>query len=164
MENERQWFCEMTERYKTAMFRLTKSILGNEEDAKDAAAEAVYKAYAKLPELRSKEKFRTWLFKIAANEAYAICRKRQRTVYLEEQAQEVADPRQTVHLDNTLWSVVEMLPEDLRMVIVLFYYEALPVREISEVLDISTGAVRTRLTRARQQLRAQLMEDGRNER
>ena len=60
------------------------------------------------------------------------------------------------NLDDTLWRAVERLPQEQREAVVLFYYEDLPTEAISRVTGVSPGAVRTRLSRAREKLRRML--------
>ena len=149
---DRAWFCEELQRSKTSLYRLALSITGNPEDAAEVAAEAVCRAYERFPQLRDREKFQPWLLKITRNEAYALCRHRGRTVPLEELREEPAVPGPQV--DDTLWRAIQRLPREQREAVVLFYYEDLTTEEISRVVGASPGAVRTRLSRARDNLRS----------
>lgn len=160
MTQEQQWFCDLVEQNKTALFRLAVSILRSEEDAKDAVAEAVYRAWAKRDGLSDRAKARAWLLRIAANEAYNICRRRQRELPMDESLQEMAAPPMTEDEDVGLWPLVRRLPETLRTPLTLFYYDDLSVREIAAVLDVQEGAVKTRLSRGRQRLKELLQEEG----
>lgn len=72
---EVQWFTQQVMTYEPSMYRLAMSILGNTEDAADAAQEAILIAYQKLHTLRQKESFRPWLMKILTNECYALLKK-----------------------------------------------------------------------------------------
>ena len=105
--------------------------------------------------LKDAEKFRSWLLKIAANSAYDILRRRGRTVPLEDLEPAAAD-----HTEDKLglWMAVQQLPADYRTVVVLFYYEDLDVREISQITAIPEATVKTRLFRARQRLKSLLAE------
>jgi RNA polymerase sigma factor, sigma-70 family len=60
--------------------------------------------------------------------------------------------------DDTLWQAVQTLPRDQREAVVLFYYEDLPTEEIARIVGTSPGAVRVRLSRAREKLRSILKE------
>ena len=93
--------------------------------------------------------------KIAANSAYDILGRRGRTVPLEDLEPAAAD-----HTEDKLglWMAVQQLPADYRTVVVLFYYEDLDVREISQITAIPEATVKTRLFRARQRLKSLLAE------
>lgn len=93
MKQQHQWFCDQVERHKVALYRLARSILRSDEDAKDAVAEAVCKAFAHLDSLKQPERFKSWLLRITANEAYNILNRRRRLVSLEDYGREVPAPR-----------------------------------------------------------------------
>lgn len=138
-----------------SLYRVTASLLSSQQDAEDAMQEALCTAYEKLYTLKDAEKFRSWLLKIAANSAYDILRRRGRTVPLEDLEPAAAD-----HTEDKLglWMAVQQLPSDYRTVVVLFYYEDLDVREISQITAIPEATVKTRLFRARQRLKSLLAE------
>ena len=102
-ERDRTWFCEEIQRCRTSLYRLALSITANPEDAAEAAAEAVCRAYEKFPQLRDRKKFQPWILKITRNEAYALCRHRSRMVPLEHLMEDAAVPGP--NLDDTLWRV-----------------------------------------------------------
>lgn len=154
-EQDREWFCGELQKAKTSLYRLALSITGSDADAQDAVAEAVYKAYLHGEKLRDKGKCRQWLLKITANEARAICRSRKRTVPMEVLSERAAPASEA---DDTLWQAVQRLKQDQREAVVLFYYEDLPTEEIARIVGATPGAVRTRLSRAREQLRRMLEE------
>lgn len=151
MREQHQWFCGQVEQHKTALYRLARSILQNDEDAKDAVGEAVCRAFSALPALRQRDSFKSWLMRITANEAYDILARRRRVVSLEDCGWEPSAPPP----DNIggLWPLVQSLPDALRAPVTLFYYDDLTTAEIAAVLGIREGAVRTRLTRGRQMLK-----------
>jgi RNA polymerase sigma-70 factor (ECF subfamily) len=160
MDGQHTWFCAQVEEHKTALYRLTRSILHSDEDAKDAVAEAVCKAFAGLDSLRNPERFQSWLMRIAANEAYSILYRRQRLVSLEDYGQEPSAPAPAYPDEHGLWPLVQALPGTLRAPVVLFYYDQLSVREIADILSLTEGAVKTRLSRGRQQLKQMLEKEG----
>lgn len=151
MREQHQWFCGQVEAHKTALYRLARSILRSDEYAKDAVGEAVCKAFAALPRLRRQDRFKPWLMRITANEAYDILARRQRTVSLEDCGVEPAVP--PADAGDSLWPLVQALPDTLRAPVTLFYYDDLTTAQIAAILGIQEGAVRTRLTRGRQMLR-----------
>jgi RNA polymerase sigma-70 factor (ECF subfamily) len=160
MEQQHTWFCAQVEKHKAALYRLTRSILRSDEDAKDAVSEAVCKAFAKLDSLRQPERFQSWIMRIAANEAYTILYRRQRLVSLEDYDREPPAPDRPDPDEHGLWPLVQSLPGSLRAPVVLFYYDQLSVREIADILSLTEGAVKTRLSRGRQRLKEMLEKEG----
>jgi len=112
MREQHQWFCGQVEQHKTALYRLARSILHSDEDAKDAVGEAVCKAFAALPRLRRQDSFKPWLMRITANEAYDILNRRRRTVSLEDCGVEPVTP--AADGGDSLWPLVQALPDTLR--------------------------------------------------
>lgn len=159
MKGASEWFCSQVERNKTALYRLARSILHNDEDAKDAVAEAVCKAYASLGSLRDAARFKPWILRIAANEAYAIVSRSRRLISLEDYGQEIAAPDMLQGRTDSLWPYVQALPDSLRAPVVLFYYDGFSVREIAAILGLKEGAVKTRLSRGRQALKQMLEKE-----
>ena len=115
------WFTEQVKKYEDSIYRLSMSILRNPDDAADAAQEAICTAYRKLYSLRDKSKFRPWLMRILANECYGMLRERQRYVDIDSLPEQEA-PAETA-VSEPLWQAVCDLNEDMRAVVVLFYYE-----------------------------------------
>ena len=149
--DELQWFTDQIKENEKAMYRLAVGLLGNPEDAADAAQEAILTAYQKLPSLRRKESFRPWLMRILTNECYGILRKRKKVISLDEIAELPARPGGEEHLQ--LWQAVCSLNQQLRAVVVLYYYDGFSGREIGTILGITEANVKTRLSRARRHLR-----------
>ena len=153
-------FCENVDRCRNQLYVTAYAILKNEMDAEDAVCNAVLKGYEHLEELRNPRKFKTWMITITKNEALKIRRKR-----LElpgnETIEDLLEPVQDSH--NELWDIVQSLKEEYRLVIVLFYYDDLSIRDISRVLDIPVGTVKSRLNRGRELLKNALEEKGKDE-
>ena len=156
---ERERFSEAGRAHSSAMFRCARALLGSDADAEDAVSEAVLKAWQAWGNLRKPKAVKTWLLKIAVNCAYEQLRKNCRMLYTEdltpyEQAEEAQEPV------YDLWCAVERLEEHQRTVVVLFYYEECTIREIAQVLEVSPGTVKSRLSRAREKLKQMLREEG----
>ncbi|WP_338020576.1 RNA polymerase sigma factor [Alkalihalobacterium alkalinitrilicum] len=90
------------------------------------------------------------MMRIVMNESYSIVRERKRVVKLTEWNREVVIETMTTNFE--LEEVIQQLPEDLRVVIVLFYIEQWTINEMSEVLNVAEGTVKSRLHRARKKL------------
>ena len=154
-----EWFCGQVEVNKAAMFRLARSILRQDADAEDAVAEAVLRGLTHINSLQKQESVKSWLMRITANESYRILSQRRDEASLDYQARELAAPQQRIDEELDLWEHIKNLPDTLRAPVVLFYYEDLPISEIADILSLSPGAVKTRLSRARVLLRMRLEKE-----
>ena len=153
---DRERFVAQVTELQETLYRTARSILRNEQDAQDAVQESVTQAFARLHTLRDPAKFKPWLLRILVNTCYDACRRRRSTVYLEAVEETLAAPQSDCEERMSLWSAVMRLPEEQKAVVTLFYYEDLPIRAISEVLGVTQGTVKTRLSRARGRLRQML--------
>ncbi len=166
-------FARMVETYSGTIYRLALKMLNNQQDAEDILQETFIKAYRSLKNFDGRSSLSTWLYRIATNEALMQLRKKRpdsfsidEPVETEEGEQE---PRQIVdwccmpetelmnaesraHLDKA----IDNLPETLKIVFLLRDIEGLSTQEVSEVLNLSETAVKTRLSRARLRLREEL--------
>ena len=164
---------ELVRRYDRNVFRIAQHITQNREDAEDVVQEAFLKAYSNLAKFQEQSKFYTWLVRIAVNEALMKLRRRkpERTVSLDEEVKteddslprEVADwspnPEQMYNqaeLRDILTRTIQGLPSGFRTVFVLRDVEGLSTEETAEALELSIPAVKSRLLRARLQLRERL--------
>src|SRR5216684_3452436 len=166
-------FNELTERYQRNIFRLAQNITQNREDAEDVLQETFLKAYEHLPDFQGQSKFYTWIVRIAVNESLMKLRKRKsdRTVPLDEPVdtgedtvvREIAvweeNPEQKYsreEMGQILDDAVQSLKPAFRTVFALRDIEELSTEETAEALGISVPAVKSRLLRARLQLREKL--------
>ena len=166
-------FESLVKKYDRNVFRIANHITHNREDAEDVVQDAFLKAYENLEQFQGQSKFYTWLVRIAVNEALMKLRKRrpERTVSLDEDVKteedslprEVADwspnPEQQysqAELKDILTRTIQGLPPGFRTVFVLRDVEGLSTEETAEALDLSIPAVKSRLLRARLQLRERL--------
>lgn len=171
-EGEEQAFEELVNRYESKIFRLTRNITGNQEDAEDAMQEAFLKAYTHLQGFQGDSRFYTWLVRIAANEALMRLRKRRPGQFsLDEPVQgdselmprELEDWRPSpeseyaeTEMHQLISDAVDKLEPDYRIVLVLRDVEELSTQDTAEALEISVAAVKSRLLRARLKLREKL--------
>jgi RNA polymerase sigma-70 factor (ECF subfamily) len=166
-------FTELVNRYERKIFRLAKHITQNDEDAEDVLQETFLKAYSHLDSFQGQSKFYTWIVRIGVNEALMKLRKRKssKTVSLDEptdtgedtMVREIAvwdeDPEKKYSRDELreiLDKAVDSLKPAFRTVFVLRDIEELSTEETASALDISIPAVKSRLLRARLQLRERL--------
>lgn len=145
-------FVELMERHKLSMIADARAILRNEEDVADALQETVLAAFRKLPALRQRKYFKTWLTRILINNCYEILRKR-KTVQLSDYLEEAAEDDDREELLDVR-AGLEALGSGDRLMLTLFYLEDMSMREIARALDISENAVKQRLARSRKHFRA----------
>ena len=138
------------------MYVLACSILKNQADAQDAVSECIVRAFENRTSLKKRTSARSWLMKILINVSRSAITKRQKVVLFADPEQYEQEPETA---EDHLWSVILELPENVRVVMVLYYYEGFSVREISTLLDITEGTTKTRLSSGRKQL-AKWIEDG----
>ena len=156
-------------RYNARLYRVARSIVGDEAEAEDVAQEAWVRAYTHLHQYEGTASFFTWLSKIAAHEALARLRGRARTVALPDHPERAAAPlfRASAAADpekhafgnevlNILEAAIDALPPHYRSVFILRSIEQLSVSETANVLGTSEDVVKARLHRARAALRRTL--------
>lgn len=143
-------FCEYIIKYRDHLYMLALAILKNETDAEDAVGNAILKAYENMGQIRVFHKFKPWILTITKNEALKI-RKKRLLLPGNEAVESQLNPVQE-HYDE-LWDVFQKMKEEYRLVVVMFYYEELSLRDISDVLDIPIGTVKSRLSRGKEELR-----------
>jgi RNA polymerase sigma-70 factor (ECF subfamily) len=166
-------FSDLVKHYDRRVFRMAKQITQNDDDAEDVLQETFLKAYTHLDDFQGNSKFYTWLVRIAVNEALMKLRKRRsdRTVPLDEPidtgedevVREIAvwgeNPEQQYSRDELgtiLDEAVQSLKPAYRTVFILRDIEEMSIEETAEALDLSISAVKSRLLRARLQLREKL--------
>lgn len=166
-------FTTLVNRYSGKVFRLAQHITQNQEDAEDVLQEAFLKAYTHLDRFEGNSKFYTWIVRIAVNEALMKLRKRKsdKLVSLdepvdtgeEEVVREIAVWEQTpetkfsqTELRRILDESVDELEPIYRTVFLLRDVEELSTEETAEALSLTVPAVKSRLLRARLQLREKL--------
>lgn len=148
-------FCERVSQYRYQFYITAYAVLGNEADAEDAVCNAILNGYEHLAQLKNPKKFKAWMLTITKNEALKLCQKRMEFLG-NENVERLLPPTHDSH--NELWDIVQTLKDEYRIVIVLFYYNNLSLRDISSVLDISIGTVKSRLNRGRKLLKDALGE------
>jgi RNA polymerase sigma-70 factor, ECF subfamily len=166
-------FGELVRRYEGRIFRLAQHITQNREDAEDVLQETFLKAYEHLDQFQGNSKFYTWIVRIAVNQSLMKLRRRKadRSVSLDETidtgedniVREIAawgeDPEERFsreELGELLDSAIQGLEPPYRSVFVLRDIEDLSTEETADSLGLSIPAVKSRLLRARLQLREKL--------
>ena len=161
-------FYDLVRPYERVIYLSAFSLLKNEADAEDVAQEAVLKAFKNLSGFRRESKFSTWIIQISINEAKMKLRKDRRHLYDSIDDSQAGDyipkdfadwreiPSEALEqkqLRKALTKALESLPEKYRIVLILRDIQHLNISETAQVLGISEANVKTRLSRARLQMR-----------
>ncbi|HXE30386.1 MAG TPA: sigma-70 family RNA polymerase sigma factor [Terriglobales bacterium] len=169
---DRAAFEILVQRYERRIYRLALRMMGNQPDAEDVLQETFIKVYSKLHQFQQQSRLYTWIVRIAVNQALMKLRQRRgNTVSLDEEVaseeghlpREVADwhpdpeqQYQSAELADILQRSLEALPLPYKLVFQLRDVEELSTEETAEALGLTESAVKSRLLRARLQLRARL--------
>jgi RNA polymerase sigma-70 factor (ECF subfamily) len=166
-------FEELVTRYERKIFRLTRNVTGNMQDAEDAMQEAFLKSYEHLPSFKGDSRFYTWLVRIAVNEALMRLRRRHPGEFsIDQEVGGAGDellPRelddwgptpeeryQQVEMQEILSDAIDKLEPDFRIVFILRDVEEMSTEETAKLLGLSISATKSRLLRARLKLRQRL--------
>lgn len=144
-------FTELIQENKISLYRLSKSILRNEPDVEDAISETILKSYKNIDKLKNMDSFKAWIMKILVNECYSIINKRKK-FELQQDLENFEGTYEDVHEDN-LMSYINKLEDSFKAVVILFYYEDLSIKDISKIINISEGTVKSRLSRSKSKLK-----------
>ena len=170
---DREAFARLVDETSGHIYNLALRILGNPQDAEDALQETYIKAFRALPDFEGRSSLKTWLYRIAVNEALMLVRRRKPDAIsveepdLDEDAEskgmEIVDwcclPEGELLSSESrrfLDQAVSHLSTGLRTVFVMRDLEGLSVQETAEALNVSESVVKTRLLRARLALRQEL--------
>lgn len=152
---DRQFFIASAQAMERSMYCIARSYLRCEADCEDALQNALLRAWEKRSTLREERYFRTWLTRILINSCKETLR-RQRRESPSADFPEAAAPQGG---DPALWESLRALDEKYRVIVVLHYRDGYSVREIASILRVPESTVKTRLFRARQQLKSLLKRE-----
>lgn len=145
-------FAERVRACRNRLFTVAHAMLRSEQDAMDAVQEAVTRGWAKRRALREEGYFSTWITRILINVCKDMLRRRRPTVELYDM------PGPMPHSDEIMdiRRAMAALDDKTRLCASLFYYEDMTIQTIALTLRVSEGTVKSRLHRARAQLRKAL--------
>jgi RNA polymerase sigma-70 factor, ECF subfamily len=176
LNNDRSAFDNLVRRYQDRVFNICYRMMGDYEEANDCAQETFVKAYKGLKDFRFEARFSTWILTIALN----LCRNRLKSMehrYQQRMVRIDSSPKETGGLGHIeiedpapnalaqlarkeqevlLQKAIDGLPRDARAVVVLRDIEGLSYEEIAQITGYNLGTVKSKLARARQQLREKL--------
>ncbi|WP_019640690.1 RNA polymerase sigma factor SigW [Paenibacillus fonticola] len=171
-QGDQESFADLVDLYKDKIFHLAYRMLLNRHEAEDIVQESFLRVYKNWERYDEKQKFSTWLYRIATNLCIDRLRKRKPNYYLDAEMNDqegldgytlipgdertpeseylLSETQQTIH------HAIDGLPAKYKSVIILRYLQELSLSEISEVLDMPVTTVKTRLHRGRDFLRKKL--------
>ena len=152
-------FATLVHRHQVRVYNLCLRVMGDPDDAADAAQEALMTAFRKLGQFRGDAAFTTWMHRVTVNACYDLLRKQRRQPLLRlatdedrpesepgppipDHAEEVAGTRDAV-------AALASVPEEFRIALVLADLQDLPYEQIAKVLDVPIGTVKSRVHRGR---------------
>lgn len=148
---DRDFFAASVQDMERSLYCIARSYLRCEADCEDALQTALLRAWEKRHTLRQPQYFRTWLTRILINTCKETLRRQKRetpaAVFPEAAAPQGAD--------IALWDAMRVLDEKYRIVIILYYRDGYDISDIACILRTTQGTVKSRLSRARQQLKTQ---------
>ena len=146
---------ELITRHERRVYAVCLRVLGNPDDAADAAQDALLAMIRKLDGFRGEAAFTTWLYRVTMNVCYDHLRRaKRRPVLRRDDDAPVPEPALDDHADavagaHDVAAALEQVPEDFRVAIVLADVHDLPYDEIAKVLDLPVGTVKSRVHRGR---------------
>ncbi len=171
---DRSEFARLVEATSASIYRLGLKMLGNAQDAEDVLQNTYMKAFEHISEFENRSNLSTWLYRIAANEALMLIRKKHPETRIAEVDEPESDDPDYRPLQLADWTAlpedillsseakdrvdqaIRQLPAGLRIVFILRDMEDLSIQETADSLRLSTAAVKTRLLRARLRMRDNL--------
>ncbi len=170
---DRAEFARLVDAYSSPIYRLGLRMLGNPQDAEDVLQNTFLNVLTHIAEFEGRSSLATWLYRIAANEALMLLRKKKPEVNLDDfEAEEERESLLPIRFvdwsalpedqllsgegKNALDQAIQTLPESMRLVFLLRDVEGLSIKETAEALNLTETNVKTRLLRARLFLREQL--------
>ena len=141
-----------------SMYRVAFSILRTEEEIYDAISSTTVIVFEKIQTLKNEEYYKTWLTRILINECYKIYNQNKKIIHLENYNQEKLTYNDN-YADLEIKNLIKGLDKNLREVVVLYYFEDFSVKEIAKMIKIPEGTVKSRLSKAREELGKVLVKD-----
>jgi RNA polymerase sigma-70 factor (ECF subfamily) len=161
-------FGELVRRYQDRLYNTVFRLVGNAEDARDVVQDAFLRAYQSLPNFKGEAQFFTWLYRIAVNTAISVKRKHKPALALKSGSatsepldeSEFSKPGQALERaeeERRIQAALDLLSPEHRTVLVLKEIEGQKYEAMAQILQVPIGTVRSRLHRARLELREILL-------
>lgn len=150
-------FLTLMEEHSLSMYKVARSILKNDDDVADAIQDTILNCFEKIHTLKRPEYFKTWLIRILINECDQILRHYRKVSPQEELPEEPRQDRSLAEFEFK--EMLEQVDEKYRVILVLYYEQGFKISEIAELLELNENTVKTRLARAREQIRSAYFQE-----
>lgn len=167
-KGDKQAFSVIYNQYKERIFKTACLISGNQADGEDIMQETFVKILLHCGELKNPESFKYWAFKILNRTAWSMRNKQKKEIPTEEFECQFMQ-KESKHLpfsslikkekSDTIWQAIQRLPYKQKVVVILYYYDELSVRQIADVMSCNVGTVKSRLYTARKKLEKALSKE-----
>ncbi len=172
---EESCFEQLVERHKQRVFNIAYRYLGNINDAEDVAQETFVKIYRAKNSYKPQAKFTTWLYTICKNTCFNVLRQKEPTLISIDQPVDPEDDAVSPQIPDKaglspaeealcheqaaiVKAAIDTLPENQKMVVILYRYDGLSYEEIAEIMDWSVQAIKSLLHRAKLNLKEKLKD------
>ncbi len=160
-------FSMLIETHEKRIYNVAYKFMQNEPDAQDAAQDTIIKMYTNIGKFNFKSSFLTWAYRVCANTCLDLLRKKKPDVQVEEYVNVVESKtgnpeNETVNneLSRNISRCIKSLAQKYMAVLVLKDIEGMRYEEIAQILKISVGTVKSRLSRAREKVRSEMVSKG----
>ena len=167
LNGEEKGFEMLVRKYQDRALNIVYSLIGRDRESEDITQEAFLKVYRNLRSFRQRCQFSTWFYRIVVNMTYDFLRRRQNFLsnegILKRSVAASASPRDTLFMkekEQMIQGALKRVPLKFRVALVLKDIEGLSYIEIARVLRCSIGTVESKIYRARQFLKAELLKSG----
>ncbi|MDF2543689.1 MAG: polymerase subunit sigma-24 [Herbinix sp.] len=148
-------FMTQIDQIKERLYRIAYSYFYNEADAIEAVDETVYQAYRSIKKLKHPEYFKTWITRILINVCKKELKRKKKIALVDEMPEQASEEYDRLPLKEAILK----LPDELRVIIYLRYFNDLTVVETADILQLPLGTVATRQRKALKLLKLELEED-----
>lgn len=167
MERDEEAFEKLILSYEGKIYNMCFYLLKNKEDAMDASQEVCIKIYKSIDKFKGESKFSTWIYRITYNTCIDFIKKRKNELSYDDvidtdthRDDRIEDIIESKELKYEIKRCIMKLSEDFRTIVIFRDIEGLSYQEIAEILNIEVGTVKSRLNRAREALRNELIKSG----
>jgi len=160
MELSRERFEKIYKLYSQELINISYGYTKNFDDSFDIVQNAFYKLFTSNKKFKTNNDEKYWLIRVTINESKDFLRKKKKTTIVDTEVLDIIqkDSKNNNEKIQLLKMLIRKLPEKYKSVIILHYYDLLPIKEISIILNISENAVKKRLERARKMLKEEMEE------
>ncbi len=157
-DEDRLAYTDLVRMHSSRIFAICLGMLGNRHDAEDLAQQTMLKGLTDIKQLKDKGLFGQWISRIAKNLCVDFIRRQKcgENILAEHCNEDISSTQDYYELESAL----EKLPEDCRLILLLYYFDGKSTQTIGETLDLNQSAVHARMSRARKELRKLLAAEG----